>query len=74
MGEGKGVYRFLVEKPEGKKPMGRLRRRWEDNIKANFRKVGCGSMDWIELAQDGTRTCECGNEQSGSIKCGEFID
>jgi hypothetical protein len=44
------VYRVLVGKPDGKSPMGRTRRRWEDNIKMNFQKVGCRGMDWIELA------------------------
>ena len=52
MGERRGVYRFLVEKPEGKRPLGRPRRRWEDNIKMDLQEVGCGGMDWIELAQD----------------------
>ena len=52
MGEGKGVYRVLVGKPEGKKPLGRPRHRWEDNIKMVLQEVECGSMDWIELAQD----------------------
>jgi len=46
------VYRVLVGKPEGKKPLGRPRRRWEDNIKMDLQEVGCGGMDWIELAQD----------------------
>jgi hypothetical protein len=52
MGEGRDVYRILVGKPEGKRPLGRPRRRWEDNIKADHPEVGCGGMDWIELAQD----------------------
>jgi hypothetical protein len=52
MGEGRGVYRFLVGKPEGKRPLGRPRRRWEDNIKADLQEVGCGGMSWIELAED----------------------
>jgi hypothetical protein len=52
MGEGRGVYRVLVGKPEGERPLGRPRRRWEDNIKMDLQKVGCGVMDWIELAQD----------------------
>jgi hypothetical protein len=52
MGERRGVYTVLVEKPEGKRPLGRPRRRWEDNIKMYLQKVGCGNMDWIELAQD----------------------
>jgi len=52
MGEGIGVYRILVGKPEVKRPLGRPRRRWENNIKMDLQEVGCGSMDWIELAQD----------------------
>jgi hypothetical protein len=44
-----------VGKPEGKRPLGRPRRRWEDNIKMNLQEVGCGGMDWIELAQDRDR-------------------
>jgi hypothetical protein len=51
MGEGRGAYRVLVRKPEGKRPLWRLRYRWEDNIKMDLQKVGCGGMDWIELAQ-----------------------
>jgi len=55
MGEGRGVYRVLVGKPEGKRPLGRPRRRWEDNIKMDLQEVGCGSIEWIELAQDRDR-------------------
>ena len=51
MGEGRGVYRVLVGKPEGKRPLARPRRRWEDNIKMDLQEVGCGSIHWIELAQ-----------------------
>jgi len=51
MGEIRGAYRVLVEKPEGKRPLGRPRRRWEHNIKMDLQEVGCGVMDWIELAQ-----------------------
>jgi hypothetical protein len=51
IGEGRGVYRVLVEKPEEKKPM----RRWEDNIRTDLLEVGCGGMDWIGLAQDRDR-------------------
>ena len=51
MGERRGVYRGLVGKPEGKRPLGRPRRRWEDNIKMDLQEVGCGGMDWMELAQ-----------------------
>jgi len=77
MGDRSGVLRDLVGKPEVKTPLGRPRRRWEDNIKMNLQEVGCRGMDWIELAQDRDRelcTCECGNEPSGSMKCGEFLD
>jgi hypothetical protein len=52
MGEERGVYRVLVGKREGKRPLGRPRRRWEDNIKMVLQEVGCGGMDWIGLAQD----------------------
>ena len=52
IGERRSVYRVLVGKPEGKRPLGRPRRRWEDNIKMDLQDVGCGGMDWIELAQD----------------------
>jgi hypothetical protein len=52
MGEGRVVYRILAGKPEGNKPLGRPRRRWGDNVKINLQEVGCGGMDWIELAQD----------------------
>jgi len=51
-GEGRGLYRVLVGKPDGKSPLGKLRHRWEDNIKMDVQEVGCGGMDWIELAQD----------------------
>jgi len=50
--ERKGVYRVLVGKPDVKRPLGRPRRRWEDNIKMDLQKVGFGGMDWVELAQD----------------------
>jgi hypothetical protein len=51
MGERKSVYRVLVGKPEGKRPLGIPRHRWEDNIKMDLQDVGCGGVDWIELAQ-----------------------
>jgi hypothetical protein len=52
MGEERGEYRILVGRPEGRRPLGRPRRRWEDNIKTDLREVGWGGMNWIELAQD----------------------
>jgi hypothetical protein len=52
MEEGRGVYRVLVGKPERKRPLGRPRHRWEDNIKMDIQEVGSRSMDWIELARD----------------------
>jgi len=55
MGEGRGVYRVLVGKPEGKRPLGRPRLRWEDSIKMDLQEVGCGVMDGIELALDRDR-------------------
>jgi len=50
MGERRGVYRVLVGKPEGKRPLRRPRRRWEDNIKMDLQEVGCRGMNWIEVA------------------------
>jgi hypothetical protein len=61
MGERRGVYRVLVGKPAGKKPLGRPMCRWEDNIKINVNKVGWGGMDWIELAQDKDNWQACVN-------------
>ena len=51
-GERRDIYRVLVGKPEGKRPLGRPRRRWKNNIKMDLQEVGCVGMDWIELAQD----------------------
>jgi len=55
MGEERGVYRALVGKPEGRRPLGRLRGRWVDIIRTDLQEVGCGYMDWIGLAQDRDR-------------------
>jgi hypothetical protein len=52
MGETRNVYRILVGKPEGERPLGRPRRRWVDNIKMDLRETGWDGMDWIKLAQD----------------------
>jgi hypothetical protein len=75
MGEERGVHRVLVGKPEGKSPLGRPRRRWEDNIKMDFKEVEGGRGDWMELfrIRTGGGHCEYGKEPSGSIKCGEFL-
>ena len=51
IGERRGIFRVFVRKPGGKRPLGRPRRRWEDNIKMDLQEVGCGIMYWIELAQ-----------------------
>jgi hypothetical protein len=72
MGVSRRVYRVLVGKREGKRPLEGPRGRWEFNVKMDLQEMGCGGMDWIELTQVGT--CECGNEPSGSIKCREFLD
>ena len=55
MGEMRGIHRVLVGKPEGKRPLVRPRHRWKDNIKMDLQEVGCGGMEWIELAQDRER-------------------
>jgi len=59
--ERRGIYKVLVGKPEGKRPLGRPRRRWEDDIKMDLQEVGCGGMDWIELAQGRDRWRELVN-------------
>jgi len=55
MGKRKGVYSILVGKPEGKRPIGRPRSRWEDNINMDLQELVCGCMNWIELVQDRDR-------------------
>jgi hypothetical protein len=65
-----------VLKPEGKKPLGRPKSRWEDNIKINLREVGCGAwtaFTWLRTGTGGG-LCKCSNEPSGSIKCWDFLD
>ena len=52
VGERRGIYRVLVGKPDGRRPLGRPRRRWVDNIKMDLQEVECGCMDWIDVAQD----------------------
>jgi hypothetical protein len=76
MAEKRNMYRLLVGKPEGKRPLGRPRRRWMDNIKMDLSEIGVGVVDWIGLAQDRYRwnSCERVNEPSGSIKCWEATE
>jgi hypothetical protein len=76
MGEKGNVYRSLVGKPESKRPLGRPRHRWIENIKMDLSEIGLGGVDWIGLAQDMYRlqmgsSCEHSNEPLGSIKCWE---
>jgi hypothetical protein len=70
MEEGRGVYRVLVRRPKGKRPLGRRKHRWEDNIKMDLREIGIDGARWIWLAEDGPVVgfCEHGNEPSGSVK------
>jgi hypothetical protein len=75
-GERRNAYRILVGKPEGKRPLGRPRRRWVDNIKMDLREVGWYGRDWIDLAQDSDRwrALVNSNEPSGSINCWEVLE
>jgi hypothetical protein len=61
MGEGRGVYRILVGRPEGKRPLERRRRRWEDNIKMDLWEIGIDGTNWIQLAQDRVQWRDCVN-------------
>jgi hypothetical protein len=75
MRESRGIYGVFVEKPGGKRPLGRTRRRGEDHIKMDVQEVGwgeCTGLIWLRKAIGGG-TCECGNEPSGSIKFGNFL-
>jgi hypothetical protein len=75
--EKRGVYRVLVGKLEGKRPLGRPRRRWVvDNIDLDLQEVGCGGRRLGLSGSEGqlAGTCECGNELSGSMKYGEFLE
>jgi hypothetical protein len=78
MGERRGAYRALVGRPEGRRPLGRPRRRWEDNIKMDLREVGWGGGHGLDQSGSGegqiASSRECGYEPSGSIKCGEFLE
>jgi hypothetical protein len=72
MGERRGVCRVLAGKPEGKRLLGRPKLRWKDNINMDLQEVGC--WVWTGSSWLGIGSGECGNELSGSIKCGEFLD
>jgi hypothetical protein len=77
MGEMRIAYRSLVGKPEGKRPLGRPRHRWVDNIKMDLLEIGRGGVDWIGLAQDGDKCRALVNEVMNlraSIKCWETIE
>ena len=77
MGERRGVHKVLVGKPEGKRPLGRPRRRWDDNVKMDLQEIGRGFGDWMELAQDRDRCralVRTVMNLRGSVKCGEFLD
>ena len=77
MGEKRGIYKIFVGKPEGQRPLGRLRHSWEDNIKMDLQEVGCEGMDLIELAQDRDRWRALVNavmNLGGSIKREVFLD
>jgi hypothetical protein len=71
MGEGRGVYRVLVGRPEGKRPLGRPRRRWEDNIKMDLRKIEIDGVNWIQLAQDRVQWWACANTEI-NLQAGYF--
>jgi hypothetical protein len=77
MRRGEAYTGFLLEKPEGKRPLGRPSNRWEDNIKMGMQEVKLGGMDWIKLAQDRSRWLELVNAVMNlrvPQKCGEFLD
>jgi hypothetical protein len=75
MGVGRGVHRVLVRKPEGTRPLGRPRSRWEDSIKRDFQEVGGGCGDWTERAQGRERSRALVGTvmKFGLHKCGEFL-
>jgi hypothetical protein len=74
MGEKRNAYRLLVGKPEGKRPLGRPRRRWVDNIRMDLGEGRWGDVDWLGLAKDRNSSCELSTEPSGSMKCWEIIE
>jgi hypothetical protein len=75
MGGKRNEYRLLVRKPEGKRPLGRSRRRCVDNVKLDIAEIVWVDVDWTALAQEQVESsCECGDEPSGSKKCCETIE
>ena len=77
MGDERGAYMVLVGKPEGKRPHGRPRRRWVDNIGMDLQEVGCGYVDWIGLAQDRNKWRTLVSAVTNlrvPYRCGEFLD
>ena len=77
MGEEIGVYRILLGKTEGRRPLGKPRRRWVDNIRMDLQEVVCGYMDWVGLAQDRDRWRTLVSAVMNlrvPLKCGEFLD
>jgi hypothetical protein len=76
VGERRGAYRILIGRAEGRRPLGRPRRRWEDNIKLDLKEVGWGhGLDGAGSGYGKVASCfKCGNEPLGFIKCGEFLD
>jgi hypothetical protein len=70
----RNAYKILMGKTEKKRPLVRLRSRWEDNIRIDIKGIGCESVDWIHLAQDRDGSQEYGNEPSYFIKGREFFD
>jgi hypothetical protein len=68
------MYKILVGKSEGKRPLGRPKRRWVDNIKMNLREIEWDGTEWIDLAQDRDQWMAHGNEPSGYIKCWEVLE
>jgi hypothetical protein len=73
-GEKRNICRILVGNPEGKRSLGRPRRKWENNIKVDLRKMGWDGMDWIDLAQDREGSCKQGNKPEGPIKFWEILE
>ena len=77
MEERRSAYRILVGNPYGKRPLGRPKRRWQDNIKMGLQEVGCGGMGWIDMVQERDSWRALVNavmNLQGSTKCGEFLD